>query len=155
MSRNRPLADAINAGFTRSTNPCRPVVDAPRWGPSAINVGGQRREDGSLLNWMERLIRRRRECPEIGWGRMRLLDVHDPAVLAHRCDWDGNSILAIHSFAAGPTNIEVSIEDMEAAVDLFADDELRPNERGSLTLKLDGYDHRWYRLRRPGSPLPP
>jgi trehalose synthase len=157
MSVRAPMqwSEDVNAGFTRSPEPCRPVVDAPQWGPSAINVGRQRRDDGSLLNWMERLIRRRRECPEIGWGRMRLLDVGDPGVLAHRCDWGASSIIAIHSFAAGPTNIEVPIEGMEAAIDLFAHEELRANDRGSLTLKLDAYDHRWYRLRRPGGRLPP
>ena len=31
---------------------------------------------------MERLIRRRRECPELGWGRCTVLDAGHPAVLA-------------------------------------------------------------------------
>jgi hypothetical protein len=37
-------------------------------GYEKVNVADQRRDQDSLLNWMERLIRRRRECPEIGWG---------------------------------------------------------------------------------------
>jgi len=35
---------------------------------------------------MERLIGRRRECPEL--GRVAVLDVDHAAVLAHRCDWE-------------------------------------------------------------------
>src|SRR4029078_13284973 len=45
---------------------CRPVVAAEGWGPDRVNVAAQRRDPGSLLNWMERLVRRRRECPELG-----------------------------------------------------------------------------------------
>jgi glycosidase len=145
----------VNAGFTTSSEPCRPVVEDTEWGPGAINVGRQRREGGSLLNWMERLIRRRRECPEIGWGRMTLLDVNNPAVLAHRCDWDDASILAIHSFAAASTEVEVVVEDAEAVVDLFEGEELRPSDQGIVRWKLDAYDHRWYRLLRPEEQLPP
>ena len=26
-----------------------------------------------MLNWMERLVRRRRECPELGWGDWAVL----------------------------------------------------------------------------------
>ena len=34
---------------------CRPVVAAEGWGPERVNVAAQRRDPGSLLNWMERL----------------------------------------------------------------------------------------------------
>ena len=89
---------------------CRPVVDADEWGPARVNVAAQRRTDGSLLNWMERLIRRRRECPELGWGRCTLLDVGNPAVFAHRADWDESTILAVHSFAAARSEVRIALE---------------------------------------------
>ncbi|MGH2699627.1 MAG: trehalose synthase, partial [Actinomycetota bacterium] len=157
MSVRAPMqwSEDLNGGFTTSTQPCRPVVDAPRWGPAEINVGRQRRDDGSLLNWMERLIRRRRECPEIGWGRARVLDAGDPAVFAHRCDWGASALLAIHSFAETPSEVAVPVDGVQAAVDLFADEELRPNEEGAVVLKLEPYDQRWYRLRKNGEQLPP
>ena len=86
-----------NGGFSTAEDAgalCRPVVDADGWSPQRVNVAAQRRSDGSLLNWMERLIRRRRECPELGWGRCTLLDAGDAAVFAHRADWEGSTILA-------------------------------------------------------------
>ncbi len=39
-------------------------------GPQRVNVAAQRRDPDSLLNWFERLIRRRRECPELGFGTL-------------------------------------------------------------------------------------
>jgi trehalose synthase len=144
-----------NGGFTEASAPCRPVVEAPDWRPAEVNVARQRREDGSLLNWMERLIRRRHECPELGWGRATLLDVDEPAVLAHRCDWQGHAVVALHSFAERPLKIAVPVGDVEAGVDLFANEELRAESNGSMAIELEPYGYRWLRLRRRGQRLPP
>jgi trehalose synthase len=135
---------------------CRPVVDADEWGPARVNVAAQRRADGSLLNWMERLIRRRRECPELGWGRCTLLDVGNPAVFAHRADWDESTILAVHSFAAARTEVRIALEpEIEEAVDLLGNEHLVPDETGAVSIPLDPYDYRWYRLRRDGQRVAP
>lgn len=141
-------------GFTTAKKPVRPLVEEAGWRPEELSVAHQRREPDSLLNWMERLIRRRRECPELGWGRVTVLDVDPPAVLAHRCDWEGNTVLAVHSFGDEVAAVELPLEDATAAVDLFTHDELRPQER-KLLLPLDPYAHRWFRLRRDGQRLPP
>ncbi len=143
-----------HGGFTTAAEPIRPVV-AGDWGPDEVNVAHQRRADTSLLNWMERLIRRRRECPELGWGQFTLLDVSEPAVLAHRCDWGGSAIVAVHSFSAAPVEVEVPVGVVEGAVDLFADEELRPGGNDAITIGLEPHGHRWLRLRRRGQRLPP
>ena len=76
----RPLADAVGAerhdGFTTADRPFRPLADDP----GDVNVALQRRDPHSLLNWMERLIRRRKECPELGWGSARC-----STRASHRC----------------------------------------------------------------------
>jgi trehalose synthase len=144
-----------HGGFTEAPQPCRPLVAAPGWGPEEVNVARQRRDDGSLLNWMERLIRRRHECPELGWGQATLLDVGEPAVLAHRCDWHGNAIVAVHSFAAKPLEVAVPVGDVDAADDLFADEELTAGSDGAIAIELESYGHRWLRLRHRGQRLPP
>ena len=77
------------------------MVSGP-FGPERVNVAAQRRDPHSLLNWFERLIRRRRECPELGFGDMTILDVDADAVFAHRCDWDGATIVAVHELAGKP-----------------------------------------------------
>jgi maltose alpha-D-glucosyltransferase/alpha-amylase len=143
-----------HAGFTTAEEPVRPVVAGNGFGPTDVNVARQRRENGSLLNWMERLIRRRRECPELGWGRCQLLDSGDPAVLAHRVDWGGSTIVAVHSFVDEPREVRLPVGEAEAAADLFADDELRI-AGGAVEMALGEYGHRWLRLRYPGQRVAP
>ena len=124
------------------------------YGPERVNVAAQRRDPDSLLNWFERLIRRRRECPELGWGSVTLLESGDPAVLAHRADWDGSAIVAVHSLAEEPREVRLEVGDAEAAVDLFGTDELKPRD-GYVHLALGRYGHRWYRIRRAGQRVAP
>ena len=129
--------------------PGRMAVRAPmQWD----RVAAQRRDPDSLLMWMERMIRRRRECPELGWGRTTVLDVGDPAVFAHRADWQESAIVAVHSLVEEPRTVRV--ESKHPLVDLFADDELKPS-RGRVEIPLGRYGARWFRARRPGATLPP
>jgi maltose alpha-D-glucosyltransferase/alpha-amylase len=137
-----------NRGFTTARTPVRPLA------PGAAQVAAQRRDPDSLLSWMERLIRRRRECPELGWGRVTLLEPGDPAVFAHRADWEGSAIVAVHSLTAEPREVRVEVGDAETAVDLFGTDELRPRG-GRIAVELGRYGHRWFRLRRPGEHVAP
>jgi trehalose synthase len=149
-----------NAGFSsaRPSRLCRPVTEG-RFGPMAVNVADQRREPGSLLNWMERMMRRRRETPAIGWGSFHVLDVDDRGVLAHRCDWDGDTVVAVHNLAPEPCEVTIPVDgssdDLEAA-DLLGDTvETVPIDQGKLCLKLQPYGFRWYRLLPKGRPVPP
>jgi maltose alpha-D-glucosyltransferase/alpha-amylase len=130
-----------------------------RFGPLAVNVAAQRRDPDSLLNWMERLIRRRRECPEFGWGTMSLLDVSEPAVLAHQCEWDGSRVLAFHNLSAEPREVVVKLGDIgefDRVIGLLPPAEpIRSLDAPRLELKLEAYGQRWYRLQRRGTNTAP
>lgn len=154
-------SDDPNAGFSDCDDPaklCRPVVDDGRFGPAqGVSVAAQRREDGSLLNFFERLIRRRRECPEIGFGTLTVLDPRAPSVFAHRCDWDGSTIVAVHELAGRAETAIVAIDepaDADALVDLFSAD-VHPLRDGVAEIALEAHGFRWFRVRRPGRRLPP
>jgi len=135
-------------GFTTGAEPCRPIA------PGDAEVAAQRRDRESLLTWMEQLIRRRRECPELGWGEVTILDAGDPAVFAHRADWDGSTILAVHSLVEEPREVTLEVGKAEAVVDLFRHEEIAP--RGArVTVRLGRYGHRWFRVRRPGQRVAP
>ena len=99
-----PMQWSPDGGFTTAEQPRRPMVEG-EWGPQRVNVADQRRDPGSLLNWFERLIRRRRECPELGFGTLTRARHRRDAVLAHRCDWEGATIVAVHELAGKPVTV--------------------------------------------------
>ena len=50
--------------------PIVPAIDDGSYGYPHVNAAIQRRDPNSMLNWMERIIRMRKEMPEIGWGTL-------------------------------------------------------------------------------------
>src|SRR5690606_7692556 len=70
------------------------------FGYKTLNVERQREDPDSLLNWMERAIRARKEWPELGWGEWEVLETEDDGVMAHVATWDGGSVLAVHNFSS-------------------------------------------------------
>ena len=148
---------AANGGFSTVEDPrslCRPMTEAEGFGVQEVNVASQYRDPGSLLNWFERLIRRRKDCPELGWGSFRALDTGEARVFAHRSDWEGGTVVAVHHLGGEPASIGFALDDakeVDALVDLFADDELRPDSKGRVELDLEPYGYRWLRVRRVGS----
>ena len=162
MSVRTPMqwADERNGGFSSAApgRLVRPVTEG-RFGPMAVNATAQRREPDSLLNWMERLIRRRRECPEFGWGTPTVLDVADNSVLAHQCEWEDSRVVAVHNLSPDPRQLKLPIDgvaDGDRLIDLLAADEtVLPLAGPAAELKLEGYGHRWYRLQRRGSTTTP
>ncbi len=142
------------AGFTTAEQAVRPVVGEGPFGYREVNVALQRRDPESLLSWMERLIRRRRECPELGWGESTQLDSGDAAVFAHRSDWEGSTVVAVHNLAGHEARARLELGGEGVLVDLFHDDE-RELEGGAVALELPPHGAHWFRLRRPGQRLPP
>jgi maltose alpha-D-glucosyltransferase/alpha-amylase len=137
------------AGFTKSAEPILPVISGGPYGFEHLNAAEQRRHDNSLLNWTERIIRMRKEVPEIGWGDFEVLDTKDPAVLALRYDWRNNSVVVIHNL--GPRAREVSFkvglegEAGKVLSNLLADDHSRAGDDGAHSVVLEGYGYRWFR----------
>lgn len=137
-----------NGGFTKSAKPVVPVINDGPYGYQHLNVADQRRDPNSLLNWIERIIRMRKEVPEIGWGEFKVLNIADRAVLGVRYDWRNNSVVFLHNLAAEPREIEFSTglqgEDGKLLVNLLTADHSRA-ENGRHTVCLEGYGYRWFR----------
>ena len=139
-----------NGGFTKSDKPIVPVISNGPYGFEHVNAAEQRREANSMLNWTERIIRMRKEVPEVGWGEFEILKTGDPAVLAVRYDWRNNSVLFLHNLAQDPREIEFSVgikgDTGNLLVNLLAADHSRAGKNGKHCVCLDGYGYRWYRV---------
>jgi maltose alpha-D-glucosyltransferase / alpha-amylase len=138
-----------HGGFTKSGKPVVPVISEGPYGYRQVNAAEQRRDPNSLLNWVERIIRMRKEVPEVGWGEFRVLDTGGNAVLGLRYDWKNNSVVFLHNLASDPREIEFSTglkgDDGELLINLLASDHSRAGARGKHRVCLEAYGYRWYR----------
>jgi len=138
-----------HGGFTKSDEPVLPVISGGPFGFEHTNVAHQRRDPNSMLNWMERLIRMRKEAPEIGWGDCTAIDTGDNGVLALRYDWRDNSVLVVHNLSATPVEVAFDVgldERGRSLIDIVDDGSSEAGENGKHTLLLEAYAYRWFRV---------
>jgi maltose alpha-D-glucosyltransferase/alpha-amylase len=139
-----------NAGFTESDKPCSPVIDEGPYGFQHVNVAKQRRDPNSMLNWTERIIRMRKEVPEIGWGDFTVIATRDPAVLIIRYDWRNNSVLFVHNLDEKPREISFAAglpgDAGNLLINLLSEDHSQADGRGKHKLLIEAYGYRWYRV---------
>jgi maltose alpha-D-glucosyltransferase/alpha-amylase len=143
-------SDEPHGGFTKNAKPHTPVIEEGPYAYQHLNAAIQRRDPESLLNWTERIIRMRKEVPEIGWGNFTVLKVRDPAVLALRYDWRNNSVLFLHNLHEEPREIlvdpGVNREQGKLLVNLLSENHSRADKSGKHRIMLEGYAYRWYRI---------
>ena len=139
-----------NAGFTRNKKPVTPVISDGPYGFAHVNAAQQRRDPNSMLNWTERIVRMRKEVPEIGWGDFQILNTRDPAVLAIRYDWRNNSALFVHNLSATPREVSFAVGLTgvvgETLVNLLSEDHSQAGPSGRHRFLLEAYGYRWYRI---------
>jgi maltose alpha-D-glucosyltransferase/alpha-amylase len=137
------------AGFTIGNKPVLPVISDGPYSFHHVNVADQRRNPESLLNWMERIIRMRKEVPEIGWGDFRFVATGCRDVLGMLYTWRNNSVLTVHNLCAEPREVSFTIDGDGNACELtnlLSHDHSKPDPEGRHTLLLEPYGYRWYRL---------
>jgi maltose alpha-D-glucosyltransferase/alpha-amylase len=142
-------ADA-NAGFStaRPEDLISPIVNRGRFAYRKVNVEAQRRDRDSLLNWLERAIRRRKETPELGWGKAEIVETGEPHVFAHAVEWQGGTILAVHNLAPQDASITLDLREHGARrlVDLLDDSIVDAGDDQRLRLQLPPYGFHWFRV---------
>jgi maltose alpha-D-glucosyltransferase/alpha-amylase len=137
-----------HGGFTTARRAIRPVINDPVFGYRRVNVADQRRDPNSLLNWTERIIRTRKECPEIGWGSWKLLPRLPDNVLGMQYDWNGRCTLVLHNFAGQPATVHLRVDGRPpcALINLLSQERSEPGPGGRHTLELEPYGYRWLRV---------
>jgi trehalose synthase len=144
MAVRTPMRWTRDGGFSRA----EPVRALPE---GTANVADQRRDPSSLLRWFQLLIERYRESPELAWGEYTVLDTGHPAVLAHRCDAGGATIVAVHNLRDEPADVELDLAGLESCrlTDLLVDGTLDVPASGRVRLTMDSYGCRWLRVSSP------
>jgi maltose alpha-D-glucosyltransferase/alpha-amylase len=141
-------SDDVNGGFSTGDKLVHPVISTGPYGYQTINVDAQRRDPRSLLNWMIKMIRVRKDCPEIGWGEWALLPAGVSGVLALCYAWRGNRVVILHNFDREPQQARVQLtgEGRELLVNLLEHDDSRAGKDGRHHISLEAYGYKWYRV---------
>jgi maltose alpha-D-glucosyltransferase / alpha-amylase len=139
-------------GFSTAKELYRPVhADGP-FGYASVNVAAQRHDPGSLCSWTGRAIRTLRECPELGWGEWRVLDVGDARVLAIETQWRDRRMVTLHNLSDAPARVRLPGDvgdrgDVEEVRQVLGESGPEEPLRGlGQEIGLSGYGYRWLRL---------
>jgi maltose alpha-D-glucosyltransferase/alpha-amylase len=139
-----------HGGFTLADKPIMPVIEKGPYGYKHLNAAEQRRDPNSMLNWVERIIRMRKEVLEVGWGAFTVLDTGTPAVLAMRYDWRNNSVLFLHNLEPKPREVAFRVGVDGGAgrmlVNLLTEQHSQAAKGDRHTVLLEPYGYRWYRV---------
>jgi maltose alpha-D-glucosyltransferase/alpha-amylase len=140
-------------GFSTSRKRVIPIVDHPEHGYRKVNVADQRRDPESLLNWVERRIRARKELTEISWGECRVIRTSTPGVLVLRYDWRDTALITVHNFTDSAQTFDLDVDGRDGAVlcDVFDDDHSQAGGDGRHHITIRPYGHTWFHV---GSPDP-
>jgi maltose alpha-D-glucosyltransferase / alpha-amylase len=144
-------ADAHNAGFSPADPSAlpRPVIADGPFSYRHCNVATQQRESGSLLNWIERLIRVRRQCPEMGCGDWKILETGNRQVLAHRFDTREATLVAVHHLGSQQP-CQVALEDLVPEqgmlAEVLSDQFYDPPSGDPPQITLEPFGYRWFRI---------
>ena len=141
-----------NGGF--STVPperyVRPILADSDYGFERVSVAARRNDPDSLLNWLAELIRTRRECPEIGAGRCRVVDTGTDAILALRFDDPDHesAVVVLNNLSPDHQSLRLDLTEREiaTATGLFPDRRYEPLDAKTSSMRINGFGYRWLRL---------
>ncbi|HTV20004.1 MAG TPA: alpha-glucosidase C-terminal domain-containing protein, partial [Polyangiaceae bacterium] len=137
-----------NGGFTRARRSVLPVISKGPYSYEKINAAEQRRDPQSFLNWTERMIRMRKEVPELGWGAFTVVDVDEPGVLAIRYDWRDVGVLTLHNLRDAALEVELTLDrgDGMRLSNLLTGQHSEADGRGRHRIVLEPYGYHWFRM---------
>jgi maltose alpha-D-glucosyltransferase/alpha-amylase len=113
-------SDALNGGFSTASSDVltRPVIKEGEYGYKQVNVADQQRDPNSLINWMEHIIRIRKQCPEFGCGKWQILETDQPCVFAHCCESEGKSAIALHNLGDRSCTVTLKSDEYNHLIDI-------------------------------------
>ncbi|MDX5444058.1 MAG: alpha-amylase family protein [Hymenobacteraceae bacterium] len=140
-------SDDKQAGFSEADKLIHPIIDQGPYAYSHVNVENQRRDRDSMLNWMTALIRLRKECPEIGWGKWQIIKCDGNNVLCMHYSWQGSSLIILHNFHDKPVEVTLDLKQKSEAklIDLMENNSSTADSKGKHSISLDAYGYRWFR----------
>ena len=142
-----------NAGFSQA-DPSRlylPVLLDPLYNYQAINVEAQLRSEASLLNWMRRLIRHRKEYPAFGRGTLEFIPCENQRVVAYMRRYQDQVVLVINNLSrfAQPALLELNSYRGRVPVEIVGGQSFPAITEAPYYITLGPHGFFWFRLDSP------
>lgn len=139
-----------NAGFSRADPQCLylPLIMDPIYGFGSVNVEAQQREQGSLLNWMQRVLALRKNHHAFGRGQLVFLHPRNRKILAYFRLYQDDIILCVANLsrAAQAFELDLSAYKGRVPVELMGRASFPPIGELPYILTLPGHNYYWFRL---------
>ena len=135
-----------NAGFSQAdpANLYTPVIDQPPYSPQNVNVEDQRRDPGSLFNFMRRLVSVRKSHPIFGSQSFAWVEGLAPEIAAYLRGEGDQRILVLNNLSSSPQPVAIPVPDGVGKLgDLLTQSEPALVQDGLLRLALEPYGYRW------------
>jgi maltose alpha-D-glucosyltransferase/alpha-amylase len=135
-----------NAGFSKAADSdvLHHVIDWGEFDYRAVNVMDAQSNSHSLLNWIQRLISLRKQCPEIGTVRMNIIKSGHKSLFIHHFPSAHGDLWFVHNFSEQEIdfNFGEHIEEGKRWVHLFGSRDTDSKSRSTL---LEGFAFHWWR----------
>lgn len=142
-----------NAGFSRA-NPQRlylPVIIDPEYHYEAVNVETQNNNPHSLLWWMRRIIRQRKQSQAFGRGTLEFLHPDNRRVLAFLRNYGDEWILVVANLSRFAQAAELPLARLQGytPVEMFGGNTFPEITERPYVLALGPHSFYWFALQQP------
>jgi len=135
-----------NAGFTKAPAEKMkiPVISDPVYGSHRVNVAAAEADPDSLLQWLRKVIRIRKQHPVFGSGKCKLLPLDNKRVLVYIREGLEERILAVVNLSESIQTIqrEGLIDGSLRMIDLLSGQVWQPEQ----PLPLQPYGFHWWKI---------
>lgn len=135
-----------NGGFSTAVHSdlVKKVIAQGEYAYKKVNALDAQSDKDSLLNWIQRLINIRKQCPEIGTGRLQLIHHDHKSLFIHHFQSEHGDLWFVHNFSE--QEITFHYDDYRAAsqrwVHLIGSSAIDP---GTTSLQLEAFAFHWWR----------
>ena len=146
-----------NGGFSDAETTYFPANSDEVYGYQKVNVAAQEEDPESHLWAMRFLLQARSRQAALRRGRMEVIHVNEPAILAYwRVDYSANDderLLCLYNLSNQQQSLVLDLVEYQGRllVDLLAGDNQIIITEWPVVINLSAYSSHWYRLESPGN----
>jgi len=142
---------SLNAGFskTESEKLYAPVITQAPFGPERVNVSNQLTNPDSLLNFIQRLVKIRKQNSTFGSGSLEWCNVADLSILAFKRTFQNETIVVINNLSDLDKKVSFQESELSGVPTNLLTFQSHPEfKNGNIELELAPYQFIWFKYEK-------